>query len=114
MQHFKNQYLEDLKSKNPDNSKNCSDENESDDDKEPVPELPNKKIGRPLLISEQADRQVQKYIHFLRATGSAVNTAVVISAAKGILESIDANIIKRVKLNKDWAKSLLTRMGMVK
>ena len=35
-----------------------------------------------------------------------------ISAAEGILESIDANILKRVKLNKDWAK--LTQMGMVK
>ena len=108
MRHFKNQYLEDLKSKNPDDSKNCSDESEGDDDKETVPELPNKKMGRPLLIGEQADRQVQEYIRFLRATGSAVNTVVVISAAEGILESIDANILQRVKLNKDWAKSLLT------
>jgi len=48
------------------------------------------------------------YIRFLRVTGSAVNTAVMISAAEGILESIGANILKRVKLNKDWAKSLLT------
>jgi len=50
-----------------------------DDDKETVPELPNKKMGRPLLIGEQADRQVQEYICFLCATGSAINTAVVIS-----------------------------------
>jgi len=114
VQHFKNQYLEDLKSKNPDDSKNCSDENEGDDDKVTVPELPNKKMGRLLLIGEQADTQVQEYIRILRATGSAVNTVVVISAAEGILESINANILQRVKLNKDWAKSLLTRMGMVK
>jgi len=78
---FKNQYLDDLKSKSPDDSKNCSDENEGDDDKETVPELPNKKMGRPLHIGEQADRQVQEYICFLRATGSTVNTVVVISAA---------------------------------
>ena len=71
-------------------------------------------MGRPLLIGEQADRQVQEYICFLRVTGLAVNTVVVISAAEGILESIDANILQRVKLNKDWAKSLLTQMGMVK
>jgi len=82
--HFKNQYLEDLKSKNPEGSRNCSDENEGDDDKEMVPELPDKKMGRPLHIGEQADRQVQEYISFLRATGSAVNTVVVISAAEGI------------------------------
>ena len=82
MQNFKNQYLEDLKSKNPDDSKNCSDESEGDDDKETVPELPNKKMGRPLLIGEQADRQVQEYIRFLRATGSAVNTVVVILLLK--------------------------------
>ena len=84
MRHFKNQYLEDLKSKNPEDSRNCSDKNEGDDDKEMVPELPDKKMGRPLLIGEQADRQVQEYISFRRATGSAVNTVVVISAAEGI------------------------------
>ena len=58
------------------------------------PELSNKKMGRPLLIGEKADRQVQEFIPYLRATGSAVNTIVVIVSAEGILSSIDANIHK--------------------
>ena len=37
-----------------------------------------------------------------------------IASAEGILTSIDANILKQIKLTKDWAKSLLTRMGWVK
>ena len=71
-------------------------------------------MGRPLLIGEEAYRQLQEYAHYLCATGSAVNTTVVIASAEEILLSIDANILKRVKLTKDWAKSLLFRMGMVK
>ena len=39
---------------------------------------------------------------------------MVIASAVGILLSIDANILKRVKLTKDWAKSLLFHMDMVK
>ena len=102
---FKTQYLSELNKKNP--GAECSQDNK-------VCDLPSKKLGRPLLIGEEADRQLQEYVRYLRATGSAVNTAVVIASAEGILLSIDANILKRVKLTKDWAKSLLFRMGMVK
>ena len=77
-------------------------------------DLPSKKLGRPLLIGEEVDRQVQEYVHYLCATGSAVNITVVIASAEGILLSMDANILKRAKITKDWAKSLLFRMGMVK
>lgn len=79
-----------------------------------VCELPSKKMGRPLLIGDEADKQLQEYVRYLRATGAAVNTAVVIASAEGILLSKDANILKRITLTKDWAKSLLIRMGMVK
>ena len=77
-------------------------------------ELPSKKMGRPLLIGDEADKQLQEYVRYLRATGAAVNTAVVIASAEGILLSKDTNILKRITLTKDWAKSLPTRMGMVK
>jgi len=43
-------------------------------------------IGRPLLIGEKADHQVY-------TIGSAVNTAVVIASAEGILSGIDADIL---------------------
>ena len=58
--------------------------------------------------------QPQEYVRYPRATGSAANTAVVIASAKGILLSIDVNILKRVKFTKDLARSLLIWMGMVK
>ena len=45
---------------------------------------------------------------------NCVNTAVVIASAEGILLSIDANILKKVKLTKDWAESQLFYMGMIK
>ena len=76
--------------------------------------LPTKPMGRPLLIGKEADRQVQEYVRFLRQAGSAVDTNVVIATGEGVLESIDANLLKTVMLTKGWAKSLLTRMGMVK
>ena len=77
-------------------------------------ELPRKKMGRPLLIGDEADKELQEYVRYLRATGAAVNTAIVIASAEGILLSKDANILKRITLTKNWAKSLLARMGMVK
>ena len=101
---FKSQYLSKLNKKKPGE---CSQDDE-------VGELPSKKMGRPLLIGEEADRQLQEHVRYLRATRSAVNTTVVIASAEGILLSIDANILKNIKLTKDWAKSLLIRMGMVK
>jgi len=67
-------------------------------------------MGRPLLIGKEADRQVREYIRFL---GCAVDTSIVI-ATGGVLESIDANLLKTLILTKGWAKSLLTCMGMVK
>ena len=79
-----------------------------------VKALPTKLMGRPLLIGEEADRQVRDYVRFLRDSGSAVDTSVVIATGEGVLASIDANLLKTCPLTKDWAKSLLTRMGMVK
>ena len=53
-------------------------------------------------------------MRFLQDSGSAVDTSVVIDTGKGVLASIDANLLKTCPLTKDWAKSVLTRMGMVK
>ena len=74
-----------------------------------VKALPTKPMGRPLLIGEEADRQVRDYVRFLRDSGSAVDTSVVIATGEGVLASIDANLLKTCPLTKDWAKSLLTR-----
>ena len=50
----------------------------------------------------------------MRSTGTAFNTAVVISCAEGILMPEDASTLSRVDLNKGWKQYLLNQMGFVK
>ena len=52
---------------------------------EPVKELPRKKQGRPFLLPDELDHQVQVYLKDLRKQGLPINSAVVIAAAEGIL-----------------------------
>jgi len=42
------------------------------------------------------------------------DTSVVLATGEGVLATMDANLLKTLALTKDWAKSLLTSMGMVK
>ena len=88
------------------------------DSLEDVSELPNKKMGRPLLIGEELDRQVQEYLRYLREQGSAVNSAIAIATAEGVVRSVDVNLLACNGggniLTKPWARGLLGRMGMVK
>ena len=83
-----------------------------------VQELPSKKAERPLLLGNDLDKQVREYVKYLRERSTAVNTAVVIAAAEGIIMNKDANLLSSngggICLTKDWAKNLMKRMGMVK
>jgi len=75
------------------------------------------KTGRPLLLRDKLNGQVQEYIKELRSRGTAVNRSVVIAVAEGIVMNKDANILREnggIKSTEDWAKSLLNRMGYVK
>ena len=76
------------------------------------------KNGRPLLLGEDLDKQVRDYVKYLWERSTAVNTAVVIAAAEGIVMNKNANLLScnggGILLTKDWAKNLLRRMGMVK
>ena len=80
--------------------------------------LPPKKRGRPLLLSESIDKQVQAYVKNSREQGCIVNTMLVIAAARGILKKCDPSLAKSNEngemLTKSWAKSTLIRMGYVK
>ena len=88
------------------------------DSSEDLGELPNKKMGRPLLIGEELDRQVQEYLRYLREQGSAVNSAITIATAEGVVRSVDANLLAcnggGINLTKPCAKGRLGRVGMVK
>ena len=81
-------------------------------------ELPTKKMGRPLLLGEEIDRQVKEYLKYLREQGSAINTVIAIATAEGVVRSVDASLLAcnggGIHLTKAWARSLLNRMGMVK
>ena len=83
-----------------------------------VQELPHKKEGRPLLLPDELDCQVQEYLKELRKRGSTINSAIVIATAQGIIMNKDANLLScnggGINLTTDWAKSLLSRMGFVK
>ena len=88
------------------------------DTQDELEELPTKKMGRPLLLGEEIDRQVKEYLKYLREQGSAVNTVIAIATAEGVVRSVDANLLAcnggGIHLTKAWARSLLNRMGMVK
>ena len=83
-----------------------------------VHELPEKKRGRPCLLSDELDKQVQSYLLQLRDNGSVVNTNVAIACALGLVKHHDSNLLKcnggHLELSKSWAKYLMQRMGFVK
>ena len=83
-----------------------------------VTELPEQKRGRPLLLGAELDRQVQAYVTTLRKNGAVVNTAIIMACAEGIVRSKDSNLLCSnggyISLTKDWGKSLMRRMGLVK
>ena len=83
-----------------------------------VKELPEKKRGRPLLLGDKLDGQVKSYIGYLREKGAAVNTAIVVGIAQGIVKSHNGNLLAcnggHLVLGKPWAKSFLSHMGYVK
>ena len=83
-----------------------------------VENLCEKKRGRPLLIGEDLESQVQEFIREVRASGGVINTAITLAAAKGIVLARDANMLSEsggyLSLTSDWAKRLMSRMGLVK
>ena len=85
---------------------------------EEVQELPCRKEGRPLLLPDKLDHQVQEYLKELHVHGVAINSAIVIATAQGYIMNKDANLLScnggGINLTTDWAKSLLTCMGFVK
>ena len=78
--------------------------------------LPPKKRGRPLLLSDNLDTQVQAYVKASRSQGCIINTSLVIAGAMGIIKKTNPGLLENNPelLSKSWAKSVLIRMGYVK
>ena len=71
--------------------------------------MPHKKTGRPLLIGEELDMQVQEYIKDTMKPGLATNTTVVIAAGDDVVMADDANQLAdnggKTKLTDDSANN---------
>ena len=83
-----------------------------------VTELPCKKRGRPFLLREAMDAEVQVIIRSMRDEGAVANTSIAIAVATGVVRKRDRSSLKEngghLELMKSWGKSLLHRMGFVK
>ncbi len=83
-----------------------------------VAKLENMKRGRPLMLGEVLDRQVQMYIKTLRSKGCHINTAIVMATALGIVKNRDSNLLSsnggHIEISKHWGKHFLARLGYVK
>ena len=71
-----------------------------------------------MLIGEDLEHQVQEFLREVWSSGGVVNTAITLAAAKRIVLAKDANMLSQngghLNLTRDWAKRLLSRMGLVK
>ena len=82
--------------------------------------LPSKRRGRPCLLGEKIDIEVQTILRAMRDNGAVVNTSIAIATATGVVRKRDKSLLKEngdsleQMLTKNWAKSLLCRMGFVK
>ena len=104
---FKRAYLQELNRKR-----------RAEEDNLTVTSLPVKKRGRPLLLGEELQRKIQLYLRAIRESGGAVNTAIGLGAARGIILKLNRTMLLEngghVELTKTWARGLLGRMGYVK
>jgi len=70
-----------------------------------------------IWLGDELDRQVRVYLGAMHGCGCAANTAVAIGVGLGIARRNSSFITRSSEdfmLTKDWAKSLLHRMGLVK
>ena len=80
----------------------------------PIKKLTLLKIGRPLLLGS-LDEKVQKLLVALRSKGGVVNTIVVVTLAKALMEKSSDASLKVLDLdNSSLAKSLFVIMDFVK
>ncbi len=81
----------------------------------PIKELHTCLKGRPVILGEKLDLMVQHYILAIRERGGTISTSVVVSAARGIVTSVQKTLLIEfggpVELKKTWARSLLIRMN---
>lgn len=77
-----------------------------------------RKRGRPILLPEEIDDLVKKFVQNLRICGTPVSASIVLAAAQGIVIHKDRSLLQEyggsLALKKSWAYSFLGRHGYVK
>ena len=80
--------------------------------------LPNGKQGRPFILGEIMDREVQDFIRTQRSIGAIVTRSTVIAIGKGVVMRHNKFLLSEfgghVSLMSHWAESILHRMKFVK
>ena len=83
-----------------------------------IQELPVGRRGRPLLLGDELDKQVQRYVIDFRERSSVVNTAIVVACAEAIVKNKDSNLLSdnggHIVLTNNEVKSILRCVGFVK
>ena len=80
--------------------------------------LPCKPRGRPTLLGENLDKDLQQLVLELRSRGSPISTSVVLGLGRGLLLKHNKRMLVEfggsIQLNKEWARSVFRRMGFTK
>ena len=79
-----------------------------------VTALSSKKRGRSVFLGAKLDEHLQHLLVGMRARGTSVGTTVVMGIAEGILMKYKSQFKSGIKLNKEWARSVLCHMGFTK
>ena len=86
--------------------------------KDEVTKLTVKKHGRKVLLGEELDGMVQKYVQAIRNAGTPIGTSVVMAAAQSIVKAYDRTLLFEnggyIAITRSWALFLLGRMGYIK
>lgn len=85
---------------------------------EPVLSLPCKTRGRPPILEKKLDYVLQEKIKSMREHQAAISSSVVIGVGRAILMKHDKMVLSDfggpLTLNKEWARSVMKRMGFSK
>ena len=90
---------------------------EKDDDEELI-SLPHKTRGRPLVLGDYIEKQLQLYVKKIQQQGGVVTASVVVAAARGVMMAYNhpqlAEFGWHMVLTSTWAYHFLHRMKFVK
>ena len=83
-----------------------------------ITELPNKKLGHPLLLGETLEKELRAYLIELGKAGGVVNAEIAMASPKGLVKKSDSKLLGEngghMFFTKDWAHQLRGRMRLVK